>query len=153
MTYFIDANVPIYASGRPSELKEPCTAILQALAAGRIEAATDAEVLQEVAYQYYKRGQTALGVTVASRFSVLMPLVLPVEATDCLLMLDILMAHQAMEPRDALHYAIMRRHGISHIITADAHFDALSDIVRIDPRDAPRLIADLQANRRPATEN
>ncbi len=43
---FLDANVPIYAAGRPHRLKEPCAQVLM-LAAERPEAfLTDAEVLQ-----------------------------------------------------------------------------------------------------------
>ncbi len=140
MTYFLDANVPMYANGRESEFKVPCADLLTAVAERRIEAVTNVEVIQEVVYIYYRRGDLHLGLTIAGEFTDVLQTVLPVEAVECMTMLDLLLAHQSIEPRDALHYAVMLRHGISHIITADTHFDSLPGITRIDPRDASTIV-------------
>jgi predicted nucleic acid-binding protein len=38
-----------------------------------------------------------------------------------------------LKPRDAVHAATMRNNGISRLISADAHFDRLTFVTRIDP--------------------
>jgi uncharacterized protein len=141
MTYFIDANVPIYAAGRPSEFRGPSGAILDAVADGLLLAATDVEVIQEIAHHYSAIRETSRGVKLARLFAGVVPLVLPIEPTDALAMLDALASHAKIGPRDALHYAVMQRHSITHIITADVHFDALPGITRIDPRQADEILA------------
>ena len=49
---FIDANVPIYASGGDHPLKEPCAHILRGVAQDPRPFATDSEVLQELLHRY-----------------------------------------------------------------------------------------------------
>jgi len=48
---FIDTNIPMYAAGTPHPLRDPCQAIIRAVAEGKLEAVTDAEVLQEIRYR------------------------------------------------------------------------------------------------------
>ena len=45
MTYFLDANIFMYAAGREHPLKAPCVAILRRVAQEEIVALTNAEVL------------------------------------------------------------------------------------------------------------
>jgi len=140
MTYFIDANVPIYAAGRPSEFGEPCRAILRATGEGRLDAVSNVEVIQEIVHYFSAVRRAPEGVALARYFLTVVRRVLPIDPLDAAAMLEILAAHERIEPRDALHYAVMRRHGITHIITADAHFDSLPGIVRIDPRNADQAL-------------
>ena len=49
---FIDANVPIYASGREHPNKEPCARILMMAAEHPLSFVTDVEVLQELVHRY-----------------------------------------------------------------------------------------------------
>ena len=132
--WFIDANVPMYAAGAPSEYKAACIAILEAAASGKIVAVTDAEVIQEIAYRYWHIGKLAEALEIARDFAAAIPRVLPVDVQDAMAMLELLAAHPQLTPRDALHCAVMKRHGISRIITADRHFTTIPDIVCMDPR-------------------
>jgi len=133
--WFIDANVPMYAAGAPSEYKAACVAILEAAASGKIVAVTDAEVIQEIAYRYWHINRLAEGLEIARDFAMAIPRVLPVDVQDTMAMLELLAAHPQLTPRDALHCAVMNRHGISRIVTADRHFASVPGIVSIDPRD------------------
>ena len=54
---FIDANVPIYAAGRPQALKEPCARLILLIAEQPAAFVTDAEILQELLHYYRSRGR------------------------------------------------------------------------------------------------
>ena len=42
--------------------------------------------------------------------------------------------HQRVSPRDLVHVAVMVNHGIRKIISVDSHFDIISEVMRIDPK-------------------
>ncbi len=131
---FLDANVPIYAAGRPHRLKEPCAQVLM-LAAERPEAfLTDAEVLQELLHRYLALRLWPEGRDVFHRFADLMrERVEPVQAID--VEQAALLADELPElgARDLLHAAVLSRLGVQRIISADAGFDRLSEMERLDP--------------------
>ncbi len=131
---FLDANVPIYAAGRPHCLKEPCAQVLM-LAAERPEAfLTDAEVLEELLHRYLALRLWPEGREVFHRFADLMrERVEPVHAID--VEQAALLADELPElgARDLLHAAVLSRLGVQRIISADAGFDRLSEVERLDP--------------------
>lgn len=45
----------------------------------------------------------------------------------------------AIAARDAVHAATMLNNGLTHLLSADTHFDAIAGITRVDPRKATRL--------------
>ncbi len=131
---FLDANVPIYAAGRPHRLKEPCAHVLK-LAAERPEAfLIDAEVLQELLHRYLALRLWPEGRDVFHRFADLMrERVEPVQAIDveqAALLADEL---PELAARDLLHAAIMRRLGVQRVISADTGLDRLTEVERLDP--------------------
>jgi predicted nucleic acid-binding protein len=46
-----------------------------------------------------------------------------------------IMAHYAMNPRDAIHTACMSHQGIDTIITEDTHFDRIPSVKRVWMKD------------------
>ncbi len=131
---FLDANVPIYAAGRPHRLKEPCAQVLM-LAAERPEAfLTDAEVLQELLHRYLALRLWPEGRDVFHRFADLMR-----ERVEQVQAIDVeqaaLLADELPElgARALLHAAILRRLGVHRIISADAGLDRLTEVERLDP--------------------
>ena len=52
MTVFVDTAVIMYAAGRPHPLRDPCRAIIERVAAGRLDGVTSAEVIQEVLHRF-----------------------------------------------------------------------------------------------------
>jgi predicted nucleic acid-binding protein len=143
---FIDANVPIYAAGKPHRLKRPCAQILLLVAEHPDAFTTDAEVLQELLHRYLALRLWPQGRDVLQRFQELMEgRVEPVHAADIGRAAETAGQVQDLSARDLLHAAIMQRLGVRRIISADADFDRVPHIERLDPakwsRWRPALIA------------
>jgi predicted nucleic acid-binding protein len=131
--YFLDANVPIYAAGSEHPYRECCARIIVAAARGDIDAVTDTEVIQEIAYRFHSVGRRALGLQVAEDFLSVVAAVLPVTREDAARALQLLRARAFLLPRDAIHIAVMEAAGLHTIVTADRHFDRMPGLTRIDP--------------------
>jgi len=129
----IDANVFVYARGGPHVYREPCRRLLADIQADPEEGNVDAEVLQEVIYVYWYRRQLERGLEYLDRLLVLFPMPLPVTGDIIAAARDVLSAHPRLEPRDAIHAAVVLNHGLEAIISADRAFDQISEIKRLDP--------------------
>ncbi len=131
---FIDANVPIYASGRESPYKQPCARVLMMAAERPMSFVTDAEVVQELLHRYLSSGRWALGREVLHGFvEVMRDRIEPVYAEDLRLAARLADSHPNISDTNLLHAAVMRRVGANQIISSDADFDRLPDITRLDP--------------------
>ena len=131
---FIDANVPIYASGREHPNKEPCARILMMAAEHPLSFVTDVEVLQELVHRYVASGRWALGREVLQGFAEVMhDRMEPVYEEDIHLAARLADIHSGISARDLVHAAVMQRLGADRIISVDADFDRLPDIARLDP--------------------
>lgn len=133
---FIDANIPLYASGTASPLREPCVAIMNAIGEGQLAAVIDVEVLQEIMHYARRRRQPDRGSTVARNLVSVVEILYPVEPPDAMRMIDLLEQLPHLDPRDAVHAAVMMRHGISRIITADRDFSGVPGLVALSPNEA-----------------
>ena len=133
---FIDANVPIYASGRQHPNKEPCARVLMMAAEHPLAFVTDVEVLQELVHRYIASGRWALGREVLQDFAEVMhDRIEPVYEEDIRFAARLADRHPGTSARDLVHAAVMQRLGTDRIISADADFDRLPDITRLDPAD------------------
>jgi len=141
--YFLDSNIFMYAAGREHPLKAPCLVILRRVAREEVEALTNAEVLQEILYRYGAIGELQRGLHLA-RLAVdqIAGDVLPVTLADMRRAFDLVERYGAgIRSRDAVHAATMLNNGLNQVISADAHFDVIEGITRIDPRKTARLKA------------
>ena len=133
---FIDANVPIYASGRPHPNKEPCLRILRLVAEQPWSFVTDVEVLQELLHRYLSSERWALGREVLLGFAEVMhDRIEPVVEQDMHLAVRLGDDYPDVSARDLVHAAVMERLGASRIISADTDFDRLPGLTRLDPAD------------------
>ena len=131
---FIDANVPIYASGRENPNKQPCAQVLMLAAEHPMSFVTDAEALQELLHRYLASERWALGREVLYTFAeVMRDRVEPVYADDIELAARMADSHRGISARDLVHAAVMLRLGVYQIISSDADFDRLPGITRLDP--------------------
>ncbi len=135
MTVFVDSNVPMYVAGRSHQFKAPCIEFMRAVARRRIQAVSDVEVLQEILYRYYAVRQRAVGVAVFEAFIATVPLVYPVLLEDLLEGKSVLDRHAGIQPRDAIHVAVMRRAAIRTVVSYDRHFDVVPDVRRVTPNE------------------
>ena len=133
---FIDANVPIYAAGREHPYHQPCIRVLAAVNDKPEAFVTDAEVFQEIMHHYLRMERWAAGQAVVESFAAMMhDRVSPVTIDDVLAAGQLARTHHGLSSRDLLHLAVMHRLGVIRIVTADADFDRVPGIIRLDPAD------------------
>lgn len=131
---FIDTNIPMYAAGAPHALREPCQRILLDIAKGKLDAVTDAEVLQEILHRYMHIGARAQGLEIFDHFRRIMAgRILPIRDADVVQARWLADTHSDLTPRDLIHLAIMRQHELDTIITADKGFSGVQGIRRLAP--------------------
>lgn len=123
----------MYAAGAEHPLKAPCVAILEAVARAKLKAVTDIEVLQELLHRYTALGERERAVEVCRLFLQIVPDVLPLTREFIERTLEFHLRFPQLQARDSLHAAVMLEHRITHIISADRHFDAIPGILRLDP--------------------
>lgn len=135
--YFLDVNVPMYAAGKAHPYKESCVWIMTEIAHGRVQVVIDCEIIQEILYRYGALGHWQVGVQMAQNLLDLIPTVLPVTVEDMQTAIALFeqFGPQGVKARDVLHTAVMHTHQISHIISADKHFDQFTSISRLDPQE------------------
>jgi predicted nucleic acid-binding protein len=129
----IDSNVPMYAAGQEHLYRVPCQRVLEKILAGQLHAATSVEVHQEILHRYLSLGQPSKAREVSEDFQYLVPNVLPVTVEEIARARDLSIKYPDLPSRDLIHLAVMLNNGISTIVSADRHFDGLSEIKRLDP--------------------
>ena len=127
---FVDSNVPMYVVGSNEALKAAAVAAIEAAITADERLVSDAEVLQEILHRY-----TAIRrpEAIQPAFDVLLDAVdevLPIEMADVQAAKEVLLARYRLSARDAVHVAVMRRHGIDTVITFDRGFDGYPGIRR-----------------------
>ncbi len=124
---FLDSNIFMYAAGGVHAFKDPCVCILADVKAGRMKAAVNTEVLQELLYRYSKIGMSARAVELCRQVLALPLEVWSIEAEDIRIALSVFesLGPRGLEPRDAVHAASMQRHGVRVLLSADRVFDLL----------------------------
>lgn len=140
MAAFLDANVFLYAAGADGPYREPCIALLRAVESGQCAAATSTEVVQEVLHVVARRAGAEVAATAAESVLGLVSVVLPVERSDLERACALLRKHPGLPVRDAVHAATLRRAGIDVIVSADKHFDQVTQVQRVDPLDRDALL-------------
>ena len=121
----------MYLIGAPHPHKSEAQVLLERLIAARQRLVTDAEVLQEILHRY-----TAIGKreAIGPAFQVVLDIVddvLGIEKADVLRAGEIAQNRASMPARDAVHIAVMERHGIRSILSFDADFDGWPGLKRI----------------------
>lgn len=127
----IDSNIPMYLIGaaHPNKLLAR-QALEQSIAAGE-RLVTDAQVLQEILHRYVAIGRRA---ALQPAFDALLGVVddlFAIERADVEEAKLLLLTAEELSARDALHVAVMRRHGVSRIMSFDRGFDGIPGVVRV----------------------
>jgi hypothetical protein len=132
---FLDTNIIMYAAGTSHPCKAPCVQILADVEAGKLRGAMNTEVLQELLYRYHYLQLAEKGLQLCRTILKFPLTILPVAEPDIHLAMEYYAAFglQSLHPRDAIHAATMKNHGIKRLISADRAFDLLGFLERIDP--------------------
>jgi len=126
---FVDSKVPMYLVGADHQHKAEARRLLERAIGDGETLVTDAEVLQEILHRYSAMDRRdAIGPAFDALLGVVDE-VFPIERED-VERARRLLGSTALSARDAVHVAIMRRRGISRILTFDRGFDAIAGIQR-----------------------
>ena len=131
MTFFLDANVLIY-SAVPSDYRDPCLEILDAVARGSAPGRTSTAALEEVWYVELSGKAGPLDGLTERLYKVLTPLL---AVTDEAFRLAPGLDAPGLGPNDRLHAGTCLVHGIDTIVSADRAFDEITGIKRFDPKE------------------
>ncbi len=129
----LDANIPMYAAGRDHPHKAPCIRLLEAVARGELEAAVDAEVLQEILHRYRSINRWPDGLRVYRLLLTAVPTVLPITGGTLDMARLLMERHGTLLARDAVYAAVCIESGASALCSYDRDFDGLPEIVRRIP--------------------
>jgi predicted nucleic acid-binding protein len=127
----VDSNVPMYLVGAAHPHKVDAQRLLERLVVERQRLVTDAEVLQEILHRYRAIDRRD---AIQPAFDALLGVVdevLPIERRDAELARDTLLARWELSARDAIHVAVMQRHGIERVLSFDRAFDAVAGVSRL----------------------
>lgn len=130
---FLDANIPLYATGADEPLRLRCVAILLAAREHPGICTTSAEALQEVLHVLLRRGLAERARQTIALFDASLH-----GKVEALLREDVLAAASgparlALSARNRVHLAVMQRLGLNRIISTDGGFDHIPAITRLDP--------------------
>jgi predicted nucleic acid-binding protein len=128
---FVDSNVPMYLIGADDPHKAAARRLLERAIVDNEPLGTDVEVLQELLHRYLSIGRRdAIGPAWDAIVGVV-DVIHPIELEDVARARRLIDTASALSARDALHLAVMQRHGITRIMTFDAGFDGIVGIERV----------------------
>lgn len=128
---FIYSNIPMYLVGAPHPNKDAARAALEACIHRGERMVTSAEVMQEILHRYRAiRRVEAIQPALDALLGVVDE-VYPIETADVRRAKDLLLGANALSARDALHVAVMTRHGVERVMSFDTQFDGVSAIERV----------------------
>lgn len=130
MSILIDSNVPMYLVGGEHPNRDRARTLLKVAIAARERLVTDAEVFQEILHRYVAIQRRE---AIEPAWKTLRQIVDEVYAVE---LQDVerargLVTTSRLTARDALHVAVMQRHGVDEILTFDTAFDAVPGIRRV----------------------
>jgi len=142
---FLDVNIPMYAVGKEHPYKAPCAWVMRRVGEGRLAVAIDTEVLQEIMYRYGAINEAQGGASMSRRVLRIVPTVYAVTVPDIWRAIALFEKHasQGVAARDTIHAAVMHSNGLTHILSADQHFDRIEGITRIAVTSLEQVQADL----------
>ena len=116
---FVDANVFMYAVGRPHPLRGTAIELLINARNAEVELFTSAEVLQELLHAYHPVGRSqTLSEAMALVFRTVAE-VWPLEGEDVALASQLREEHPYLSARDLCHLASCIKRGVSEVMTFD----------------------------------
>jgi uncharacterized protein len=129
----VDANVFMYAAGAEHPHKAPSAAFLLRVAQGDVDAAVDAEALQEILHRYRAMGRWAEGRRIYDAARRIVPVTFPITVELLDAARKLLDSYAGLTVRDALHAAVALHCGAEAICSYDSDFDRVAGLRRVEP--------------------
>jgi uncharacterized protein len=127
----VDSNIPMYLVGAPHPHKVDAQRLLETAVSAGERLVTDAEVLQEICHRYVAIRRSDMLQPAFDAVLGVVDDVLQIDRVDAEAAKDILLGYATLSARDAIHLAVMRRHGIARIMTFDRGFDVHPAVSRV----------------------
>ena len=127
----VDSNIPMYLVGAPHAHKSDARRLLEKVVSERQSLVTDAEVLQEILHRYAAIDRRDAIQQVFDALMGIVDQVLAVDRSIAERAKQIVLGYRKLSARDAVHIAVMERHGIEQIMTFDSGFDGFPGITRL----------------------
>lgn len=121
----------MYLVGAPHPNKDAARSALERIIQRGERMVTSAEVMQEILHRY---GALKRSDAIQPAFDALLGVVdevFPIDAEDVQRARDVMMGLGKLSARDALHVAVMKRRGITRVLSFDAGFDAVGWVERV----------------------
>jgi uncharacterized protein len=125
----IDSNIPMYLVGSEHPNKARARDLLEVATAARERLVTDAETFQEILHRYVAINRRDAIDPAWKTLQRLVDEVYAIELADVDRARRLALTSR-LKARDALHLAVMQRHGVEEILTFDTAFDAVPGIRR-----------------------
>lgn len=125
----VDSNIPMYLVGADHPNKATARSMLELAVARRERLVTDVEVIQEILHRYVAIDRRAFIEPAIGSLLGVVDEVYPIELADVARARDIVLTSR-LSARDAIHVAVMQRHGVARVMTFDADFAGVPGIVR-----------------------
>lgn len=121
----------MYLVGADHPHKVDAQRLLEQLIAKEERLVTDAEVLQEILHRYAAIERRDAIQPALDAIVDIVDEVYAIEASDVERAKTVLAGSRQLSARDALHIAIMERHGVELILSFDSGFDSRPGIMRL----------------------
>ena len=135
---FVDANIVMYAVGAEHPYRGPCTESLDRIITEQLPALVSTEIHQEILHRYMSLGLPDRARDISIKLETIIPMSLSVTMADIQRARKLGERYRNLNARDLIHVAVMLENGIPLILSTDTHFDQVSEVKRIDPRDFAR---------------
>lgn len=136
----LDTTVLVYALGTDHALREPCRRLVEAVAAGEVEATTTVEVLQEFVHVRARRRSRADAAELGAAYADLLAPLLPVTAVDLLHGLRLYEQAARLGAFDAVLAAAALAAEATMLVSADTAFADVPGLRHLAPADAVRSL-------------
>ncbi len=127
----VDSNIPMYLVGAPHPHKADAQRLLEDSVARGERLVTDSEVLQEILHRYVAIERRD---AIQPAFDALLGVVdevFDITQADVRQAKDFVLGGSRQSARDAVHLAVMARHGVTRIMSFDRGFDGHPGIARL----------------------
>ncbi len=128
---FVDANIPMYLVGGDHPNKASVLELLPTLTMVGEQFVTDVGVYQEILHRYHATRRLDIVEAAFEALDDLVSSILGFERTDVLEARTILGSTPGLSARDAIHLAVMKRAGVTRILTFDQALDTFPGIERL----------------------
>jgi uncharacterized protein len=128
---FVDSNIPMYLVGAAHPHKTDAQRLVERLVTDRERLVTDAETLQEILHRYVAiRRPDFIQPAFEALFGIT-DQIFAIDRTAAERAKEIVLGQLRLSARDALHLAVMEKHGIDLILSFDSGFDGYPGITRL----------------------